>query len=330
MWKIFAVLLSVIFPALAFAQSPIAISTCSFSILGSTALPCGATVLGLAGLTGGVDATGGTVTGSQVNSIGNIQLGAGGIIIFNTRARLASPADGTLNLTNSINGNTVSFSNPAANTFQHGLLDSGTPVAQTLRFQNGSGTNIAGVNDTIIGSLGTGTGTNGDLIIQTGVKTTTGSTKGTATTAITVKGETQQVNFAGQLNVAAMTQTAAAQSGTVCYNTGTGAVTYDATLGCLASLASLKTDMKPLRGALDEVMRLRPIEFRFKDEVPTDHKMQVGFTADDTEKVDQRLVGYDADGNLRGVRYAESVALLAAAIQEMNACRLRVMGACWF
>ena len=136
---------------------------------------------------------------------------------------------------------------------------------------------------------------------------------------MTIKGETQNVNFAGQLTVAAMTQSVSAQSGTVCYNTSGGTLTYDATLGCLSSLASLKTDMSPLNDAIAEVMRLRPIEFRFKPDVPTDHSMQVGFTAEDVAQVDPRLVGYGADGELRGVRYAEMVSLLTKAIQEQQA-----------
>ena len=79
---------------------------------------------------------------------------------------------------------------------QFGAANAASPVAQTLSFQGGTGTNTASVNTTIIGSLGTGTGTNGDIILQTGVKTTTGSTQATATTALTIKGETQIAIFA--------------------------------------------------------------------------------------------------------------------------------------
>lgn len=45
----------------------------------------------------------------------------------------------------------------------------------------------------MIGSLPTGTGTSGDIIFQTGVKTGSGTTQGAATTALTIKGETQNV-----------------------------------------------------------------------------------------------------------------------------------------
>lgn len=95
-----------------------------------------------------------------------------------------------------INGDTILSRNASA-TWQHGAADGSSPVAQTIRFQGGAGTNVAGANATIIGSLSTGTANSGDIIFQTGVKpNTSGTTQATATTALTIKGETQNVNFA--------------------------------------------------------------------------------------------------------------------------------------
>jgi hypothetical protein len=83
----------------------------------------------------------------------------------------------------------------AAGTINLGAADvNGSPVAQIVKAQSalaGSATNTASPNTTIIGALATGTGTDGDIIFQTGVKTTTGTAQATATTALTVKGETQ-------------------------------------------------------------------------------------------------------------------------------------------
>lgn len=58
-----------------------------------------------------------------------------------------------------------------------------------------SGTNNAAGAWTFKAPLSTGTATNPDLIFQTGVKTTTGASQATPTTALTIKGETQQVQF---------------------------------------------------------------------------------------------------------------------------------------
>lgn len=94
---------------------------------------------------------------------------------------------------------TVNFTEPANNVLQHGAADAAVAVAQTIRVQSVvAGTSAAnGANWTLIGSLPTGTGTSGDIIFQTGVKTGSGTTQGTATTALTIKGETQVLIPAG-------------------------------------------------------------------------------------------------------------------------------------
>lgn len=92
------------------------------------------------------------------------------------------------------NGATISA--PSGAQIQFGPANSSTPVAQILKFQSGSGTNTAGQNSTITGSLSTGTGTDGDIIFQTGIKNGgSNATPATAATAITIKGETQEAIF---------------------------------------------------------------------------------------------------------------------------------------
>jgi len=125
---------------------------------------------------------------------------------------------------------------------------------------------------------------------------------------------------AGQLAVTAMTQTSAAQSGTVCYSTTIGALTYDATLGCLTSLEELKDIHGPITGALAEVVAMNPFWFSpINRPAGSDLAEQPGFGAHQIEAIDKRLVGYDDKGNLRGVRYMEMTAVLAAAIKELKA-----------
>jgi hypothetical protein len=112
-----------------------------------------------------------------------------------------------------VGGNAI-LTGPAGASLQLGAANvNGSPVAQTLRVQSplaGSASNTAGANWTLIGGLGTGTGTGGDIIFQTNVKTTTGSAQGTATTAITIKAETQSVVHAADISWGPSTQSAAA------------------------------------------------------------------------------------------------------------------------
>lgn len=86
---------------------------------------------------------------------------------------------------------------PATGAIQSGAADAAAPVAQALRAQSVvAGTaNTSGQNWTQRGSLSTGSGTSGDIIFQTGVAPGGGSStvQATATTALTIKGETQAV-----------------------------------------------------------------------------------------------------------------------------------------
>jgi hypothetical protein len=141
------------------------------------------------------------------------------------------------------------------------------------------------------------------------------------TDAITIS-TAQLVTLSGQLAVTSMTQTSAAQSGTVCYNSGTGAVNYDATLGCLTSLEETKNILANIGGAeaLALDMKLKPIWFSYKPGPGvTDVAPHAGLGAHATEAVDARLIAYNAKGALQGVRYADSITSLnVAAIQYVQ------------
>lgn len=139
-----------------------------------------------------------------------------------------------------------------------------------------------------------------------------------------IAGATEVVRVTStSFNLPGLTQTSAAQTGTLCYNsTAPGAVTYDATLGCLTSLEEYK-DIKPggIKNAEAEVNALKPFWYTWKTTSPewkADKQEQPGLGAHATEKVDPRLVGYGPDGKLRGVRYAQTVALLIADLQEQS------------
>jgi hypothetical protein len=84
-----------------------------------------------------------------------------------------------------------------------GAADAASPVAQTLSVQSvvAGTSNTSGVNTTIIGSLSTGSGTSGDIILQTGGTGAGATAQNAATTALTVKGATQQCVFAGTIRI---------------------------------------------------------------------------------------------------------------------------------
>lgn len=150
-----------------------------------------------------VDTTGNVASNGNISAAGNIQ---GGVV--------ASVASGSAN-----------FRSIGSGDFLFGGTGSATPVAQIFQMQPGAGTNIAGQNFTLTGSLSTGTATDGDLIFQTGVANgVSGTGAATPTTALTIKGETQQVVAAKGLTVASITgSTQCLQANTSGVVSGTGA-----------------------------------------------------------------------------------------------------------
>lgn len=116
-----------------------------------------------------------------------------------------------------------------------------------------------------------------------------------------------------------LASSSSATTGTVCWTTGTGNLTVDTTLACLASIRKIKENVTPLASGLKTVMALKPISYNLKPEYnPMKLGQQVGFVAEDVQAVDERLVGRDAKGELAGVRYMQMTAVLTKAIQEMK------------
>lgn len=82
-----------------------------------------------------------------------------------------------------------------------------------------------------------------------------------------------------------------------------------------ASLRQYKSHVRSLGLAVPEVLKLHPVSYTLK---ATGEK-QLGFIAEEVEKVDPRNSTYDRAGKLIGVQYSNMVALLTKAIQEQQA-----------
>lgn len=118
-----------------------------------------------------------------------------------------------------------------------------------------------------------------------------------------------------------ITTSSAAQNGTVCWTSGTGKFTADTTVGCLTSIGAAKNIVAPLNSedALKMVSDMRPVSFRYKDGYGDGGRdEQFGLIADEVAEIDERMVGRDEDGTLRGVRYMELTSVLVGAIQALQ------------
>lgn len=118
-----------------------------------------------------------------------------------------------------------------------------------------------------------------------------------------------------------ITTSSAAQTGTVCWTTGTGKFTVDTTVGCLTSIMSAKNIVNRLSPdkALNIITGLSPFAFKYKKGYGDSGEYeQFGFGAEEVALVDERLVGRDPNGDLQGVRYQELTAVLTGAIKNLN------------
>lgn len=215
------------------------------------------------------------------------------------------------------------------------LQDTGTSYAFfQIISQNGSGGSMRiGTEGSVGGSLLTGDTANSGVMgtttnnpVQFG---TNGSVKMTLSAAGGLSVGTAADPGVGSLQLNAqefvpnITTSSAAQTGTVCWTTGTGKFTVDTTVGCLTSLEEFKDKHGPIEGAMAEIGRLDPFWYTWRHGTPEwdggDRAEQPGLGAHQVESVDRRLVGYATDGRLSGVRYTQIVALLIAGMKELKA-----------
>lgn len=199
-----------------------------------------------------------------------------------------------------------------------------------------AGPNATGANNTIIGqAVGSATLTSGANNILIGVSNAIDVTSGSESNAIHIGGTggdfikvtgtstsaTETAIFKGNMQMPNLAASSAAQTGTVCWTTSTGNLTVDTTTTCLLSSRRFKKDIEPLTSGLDEIMKLRPVSFVYKENGGDVNlkTRKVGFIAEEVDQVDKRLVAYEKDGvTPRSVMYAEYTALLTKAIQEQQ------------
>ena len=131
----------------------------------------------------------------------------------------------------------------------------------------------------------------------------------------------------GTVGMEGLTTSAGLQTGVLCIS-ATNEVINDS-VACLSSSRRFKKDITSLSNTLSEVMKLNPVSFKYTDafngsfkDNPNYNGEQVGFIAEDVQKIDPRLVVLETEGKDKGlphsVRYENMTALLAGAVQEIE------------
>ena len=100
-------------------------------------------------------------------------------------------------------------------------------------------------------------------------------------------------------------------------------ITSNGKLGVQASSARFKEQIRPMDKTSEAILKLKPVTFRYKENIDPDKVPQFGLIAEDVEKVAPELVVRDEEGNVSTVRYeAVNVMLLNEVLKEHRRVQL--------
>jgi Chaperone of endosialidase len=255
----------------------------------NTATGVGALLLNTTGslnTANGVQALFNNSTGSDNTATGFKALFNNSTGIFNTAngfAALASNQTGGFNTAigyQALPGNTTGSFNTAAG-------------------NNSLFVNTTGQHNTAIGLQALSQNTTGSLNTALGISAGSGVTTADNVIAIGTSGE-NVANTCYIGNIFGVTSAGA----TAVYVNSLGK------LGTVVSSRRFKDEIKPMDKASEAILALKPVSFRYKQEIDPARSPQFGLVAEDVEKVNPDLVVRDAEGKVNTVRYEAVNAML--------------------
>jgi hypothetical protein len=95
-------------------------------------------------------------------------------------------------------------------------------------------------------------------------------------------------------------------------------VTGGGRLGTTTSSRRFKTDIRDMGSESDGLMKLRPVVFRYKEEIDPTSLTQYGLIAEEVADVYPALVANGSDGKPEAIRYQEMNALLLNELQKQR------------
>ena len=98
-------------------------------------------------------------------------------------------------------------------------------------------------------------------------------------------------------------------------------VNVNGKLGVVLSSARFKRDIRDMGGSTEQLLKLRPVTFRYKDD--QQGVRQYGLVAEEVERVYPELVTYGADGKVESVRYSMLTSMILNELQKQNVAMQR-------
>src|SRR5713101_649807 len=249
-----------------------------------------------------------TATGYQAlyfNTTGNFNTAIGAFALQSNTTGFGNTATGSAALLNSSTG----FENTAIG--GAALLNSSTGFSNTATGSAALASNTTGNENTATGFHALLNNKTGNKNIALGFRAGSDLTTGDKNIDIDnagLAGESSTIRI-GRIQDQTATFIAGISGGTV--PTGV-AVIVDANghLGTTTSSARLKEAIHPMDKASEAILALKPVTFRYKQEIDPEGIPQFGLVAEEVEKVNPDLVARDDEGKVYTVRYEAVNAML--------------------
>jgi hypothetical protein len=222
------------------------------------------------------------------NTTGTQNTGTGAGALFKNTSGNNNSADGSGALFSNTTGSNNTADGPLAlenNTIGH---DNSAEGFQALANNTSGSSNIA-------------LGSNAGINLTTGSNNIDIGARGVAAEANTIRigtSGTQQRTFIAGISG----KTVASGVGVIINSSGQ--------LGTIQSSARFKTAIQPMNKASETILALKPVTFRYKEELDPDGVPQFGLIAEEVERVNPDLVVRDEDGKVSTVRYEAVNAML--------------------
>jgi hypothetical protein len=263
-------------------------------------------------------ATGDAALGSNTTGTDNTATGIQAMLFNTTGSFNTANGDGALQSNTTGNDNTA--------TGFVALINNTTGTDNTATGVGALGSNTEGIANTAVGAFALASNTENGNNTAVGLNALANSTGGINTAL----GINAGVNLTtGNFNIYIGNQGAAAEDNTIRIGDSDQTATYIAgingttisrgapvfidangRLGTRGSSQRFKNEIKPMDKASEAILALKPVTFRYKNEIDPDHVPQFGLVAEDVAKVNPDLVLRDADGKVYTVRYEALNAML--------------------